>query len=743
MNKKRVIHIKGIVQGVGFRPHVYNLALKYHLRGFVNNDESGVNIHLQGDDKNIDTFITELKSNPPSLAKIDTFKIETVSCSEVFESFVIEQTQTNENKTSWVSADISVCDECLEDLSDPNNFRHNYALTNCTNCGPRYTIIKTVPYDRINTSMSSFELCPVCKKEYNDPKNRRYHAQPICCPSCGPQITLYDNENKVLKTSIDAIKEIALKIKLGDVVAIKSLGGFHLVCDATSNYAVNKLRQRKNRPTKPLAVMFKTLESIKQTATLSLKEEEVIISKEKPIVLVKKKESSFLASSVAPKIDRIGVFLPFTPLHHLLFDYLDTPIIATSANISDEPIITKKDELYKKLSFVFDYVLDYNRAIINACDDSVVQVVNDRIFSLRKARGYAPFFFQLPSPVKKKILAIGANQKNTIALYVDDTVIVSPHIGDLNSIESMSFFENTIETFERFYNFKPEVIVCDKHPNYETTKWAKEQNIPVVQIQHHYAHVLSCMAQYNLEQKVLAFAFDGTGYGDDGNIWGGEVFLASKKEYVRIKHFEYFKLLGGEIAIKQIKRLGLSLLFENYSLQELFSLDNPCLKAFSNKEVELLHAVWNKELNAPLTSSVGRLFDAICSLAGIEQNVSYEGESGLLIEQAYDETIEDAYSYVINSDTININEAIKELLKDEDASVICSKFINTLVNIITDICEVYPTLDVVFTGGVFQNKTLLEKVCKKLDGMNRKYYYSKDIPLNDAGIALGQIYSLL
>ncbi len=737
------IKITGIVQGVGFRPFVYNLALQYDLKGFVNNNESGVLVVVQGDEKRIDTFFNMLKTNPPPLAKIDEIHRETMEIKEYFKSFNIVQTQIQNSKTSFVSPDISVCEECIEDINNPNNFRYNYALTNCTNCGPRYTIIKTVPYDRVHTSMSAFPLCPICQKEYNDPTNRRYHAQPICCPTCGPEITLYDNANNALKTSVDAIKEIALRIKLGDVVAIKSLGGFHLVCDATSNYAVNKLRQRKNRPSKPFAVMFKNLDSIKQTAKLSLKEEEVITSKEKPIVLVTKKESALLSSSVAPKIDRIGVFLPFTPLHHLLFNYLDTPIVATSANISDEPIITKKDELYKKLSFVFDYVLDFNRPIINACDDSVVQVVNDRVFSLRKARGYAPFFFKLASPVKKKILAIGANQKNTIALYFDDTVIISPHIGDLNSIESMIFFENTIETFERFYEFKPDVIVCDKHPNYETTKWAKEQNIPFVQIQHHYAHILSCMAQYNLDQKVLAFAFDGTGYGDDGNIWGGEVFIASKKEYVRIKHFEYFKLLGGELAIKQIKRLGLSLLFENYSLQELFSLDNPCLKAFSNKEIELLHTVWNKDLNAPLTSSVGRLFDAICSLAGIEQNVSYEGESGLLVEQAYDKTIQESYSYTISSDTININQAIKELLEENDARYICSKFINTLVEIIIEICKEYPALEIVLTGGVFQNKTLLEQVCSKLESMGRKYYYSKDIPLNDAGIALGQIYSQL
>jgi hydrogenase maturation protein HypF len=506
---------------------------------------------------------------------------------------------------------------------------------------------------------------------------------------------------------------------------------------------VNKLRQRKNRPSKPLAVLFKNLEQIKKAAWISAYEEKLITSKEKPIVLVKKNENSNLSQSIAPKIDRLGVFLPFTPLHILLLNYIDTPLVATSANLSDEPIIIKKDELYRKLSFVFDYVLDYNRPIMNACDDSVVQVVNDQPFILRKARGYAPDFLKLKKATSKNILALGANQKNTLALCFDNTVITSPHIGDLNSIEAMQFFENTLETFKRFYNFTPKLIVCDKHPNYETTKWAKQQNVPIVQIQHHYAHVLSCMAQYQLEQKVLAFAFDGTGYGDDGNIWGGEVFIASQKEYVRVKHFEYFKLLGGEMAIKQIKRVGLSLLFENYTLEELLTLNNPCLNAFSHKEVELLHTVWSKGLNAPLTSSVGRLFDAVCSLAGIEHNVSYEGESGLLIEQAYDKTIQEAYSYEINENSIVIGQAIRQMAHDKDASKICTKFINMLVEIIVEISNANSHLPVVLTGGVFQNKTLLELVCKRFDTLNRKYYYSKDVPLNDAGIALGQIYSQL
>lgn len=737
------IKIKGVVQGVGFRPYVYTLALKLNLKGFVHNNESGVYILLQGDEKQIKSFLKTLKKRPPPLAKIEELIIEQQPITQEFEAFSIVQTEVKNAKTSLVSPDIAVCDKCIEDILNPNNFRYNYALTNCTNCGPRYTIIKTVPYDRINTSMREFLLCKTCQKEYEDPTNRRYHAQPICCPTCGPYLSLYDNNNQEIANKEKSLEQIALKIKQGEIVAIKSLGGFHLVCDATSSYAVNKLRQRKNRPSKPLAVLFKHIEHIKQAAQLSSDEEKLILSKEKPIVLVKKKQSSFLSQSVAPNIDRIGVFLPFTPLYVLLFNHIDVPLVATSANLSDEPIIIKKDELYQKLPFVFDYVLDYNRAIVNACDDSVVQIVNKQLFILRKARGYAPDFLTLKKPSKKAILALGANQKNTLALCFDHTIITSPHIGDLNSIQAMQFFENTLETFKRFYNVTPELIVCDKHPNYETTKWAKQQSVPMVQIQHHYAHVLSCMAQYQLEEKVLAFAFDGTGYGDDGNIWGGEVFIASQKEYVRIKHFEYFKLLGGEMAIKQIKRVGLSLLFETYSLQELFSLDNPCLKAFSNKEIELLHTVWSKGLNAPLTSSVGRLFDAVCSLAGIEHNVSYEGESGLLIEKAYDNTLEEAYSYEIQQNTIIIKQAIAQIIKDKEATKICTKFINMLVEIIVEISNKNSHLPVVLTGGVFQNKTLLELVCQRFDSLNRRYYYTKEVPLNDAGIALGQIYSQL
>lgn len=736
------ITIRGIVQGVGFRPFIYQLAQKHVLKGWVNNDDKGVTIVVSSSEQSIDDFIKEITQSPPPLAKIDDITTTSIEY-EAFDDFQIKKSINSGNKTTLVSADIAVCDDCLREMADANDRRYQYAFTNCTNCGPRYSIIRTVPYDRPHTSMKKFVMCKECKKEYEDPMNRRYHAQPICCPNCGPQIKLYDNQNNEIQTGLKALDEVVNRLMLGDIIAIKGLGGFHLMCDASSNYAVKKLRQRKNRPSKPFAVMCKNSFQAQELALINEAEMNILCSKEKPIVLLKQQESSSLSIEVAPRIDRIGLFLPYTPLHELLFEKFNKPLVATSANLSDEPIIRKKDELVRKLGFVVDYILDFDREIINACDDSVVQVVNNHLQKLRNARGFTPGVIQLPHTSKKSILAIGANQKNTIALTVEDKAIVSPHIGDLNSIEAMEYFDRTVETFKKFYDFTPELIVCDKHPNYETTKWAKAQNIPLVQIQHHYAHVLSCMAEYQLDTKVLAFAFDGTGYGDDGNIWGGEVFIASKKEYVRIKHFQYFQLLGGELAIKQIKRLGLSLLFENYTLQELLGLNNPCLKAFSNKEIELLHTVWNKGLNTVMTSSVGRLFDAVCSLAGLEQNVSYEGESGLLIEQLYDKTVQGHYDYDIKEEVIDVSSAITQIVCEQDAELICTKFINMLIEIMVEISNNNPTLPVVLTGGVFQNRTLLEGITARLDALNRNYYYSKEVPLNDAGIAIGQIYSQL
>ncbi len=733
------VQVSGIVQGVGFRPYVYKLALKENLYGWVNNDDRGVNIALEGQSENIKNFIEELKKSPPPLSKIDSIDIFDLELKN-YTSFEIIHSQTTSNKSTIISPDIAICDDCIDDINDNKNFRFDYSLTNCTNCGPRYSIINIVPYDRANTSMSKFKMCNECKEEYTNPLNRRYHAQPVSCEKCGPEIALYDNTNNEISKNLDAIKELANKINQGYIVALKGMGGFHIVCDATNEKAINELRFRKNRPSKPFAVMFKNIEDVKKHAEITLKEEEIISSKEKPIILVKSFSSS-LSLSIAPNIDRIGCFLAYTPLHIILFKYLNNPIVATSANLSNEPIIRFKDELIEKLGNVIDFALDFDRDIINACDDSVVQIVNNELFVLRNARGYAPISLKLNKKIDKRILALGANQKSTISLAFEDNLILSPHIGDLGSITSVEYFSRTIETFKRFYDFTPDLIVCDKHPTYESTKWAKSQNIELVQIQHHYAHMLSCMAEYNLEEKVLAFCFDGTGYGDDGNIWGGEIFIGDNKFYERVNHFKYFKLLGGEKAVKEPKRVALSLLFDTFSLNEVLDLDNPTVKAFSQSEIKLMYTIWLKGLNAPLTSSLGRVFDAIASLSGIAQFQSYEGETGLQIEMVYDESIKESYKFEIIDNQIDLSSCIKQIVKDKDKSIIASKFINALVELIIKISQKYDALPVVLTGGVFQNKTLLELVIKRLESLNKRYYYSKKIPLNDGGISIGQIYS--
>jgi hydrogenase maturation protein HypF len=593
--------------------------------------------------------------------------------------------------------------------------------------------------------MASFEMCEDCKKEYKDPTNRRYHAQPIACEKCGPNLTLYNINTDIINYNIDAIKETADLISKGFIIAIKGMGGFHLICDASNEKSVKQLRINKNRPTKPYAVMFKDLKSINIYTNTTLKEQEILSSKEKPIVLVNKKDNTILASNIAPNVNHIGCFIAYTPLHHLLFRYLNTPIIATSANLKDEPIIKNLDGVFNKLEHIVDFIVDYNRDIVNSCDDSVIQVVKNYNIKLRNARGYAPTSIKLENKVEKKILSMGANQKSTISLVFENNLILSPHIGDLNSIESLEYFERTINTFKNFYDFEPEIIICDKHPNYESTKFAlklKEKNpkIELVQVQHHYAHILSVMAEHKIDKDVLGIAFDGTGYGDDGNIWGGEVFLANRTSYKRINHIKYFRLIGGEMAVKEPKRVALSLLFDNFTLDEILIMNNPCVKAFKVNEIKMFHTMWEKALNAPLTSSIGRLFDAIASFADILHTQSYEGETGLQIEQYYDSSIKDYYAYDISNNQINLELMIKKIILENDKKLICSKFINTIVQLILDISNQYKNLPLIISGGVFQNRVLLEILIDKFEKEGREFYFNIDIPANDGGISVGQIY---
>ena len=728
INMRYKYNIKGQVQGVGFRPFVYKLANKFNLIGYVKNNNIGVVLEVEGDKQNLESFEYSLKNNLPPLAKIDSInKIELKPLYKGQFEIMQSELETSTLKIASVPQDVAICHKCKLDIKNQSSYK-NYFATNCTNCGPRYSIIQTVPYDRVNTSMKDFILCENCLKSYEDPLNRRYHAQPTCCSNCGPILKFKINNGK-WKIKNDIYKDITKFIKDGKIGAIKGLGGFHIVCDSTNDEVVKKLRNYKNRPTKPFAIMCKDIKMIKSFAKISKIEQEVLSSKEAPIVIIQTNNSKLISKSVAPNIDKLGCMLPYTAFYHLLFNHLEKPIIATSANLGGEPIITTKEDIENKLPFI-DFVVDYDRDIVNAIDDSVVQIVNNDILTMRLSRGYAPKEIKLPFKIDKKILALGANQKSSIALAFEDKIILSPYIGDLDNIKSIDFLLRTIDTFKRFYDFEPDIIICDKHNGYESTKLANTFNKPVVQVQHHLAHLYSVKAQHNLSGDFVSFIFDGTGLGDDGTLWGGEVFVNDKRKY----YFKPIKLLGGEKAIKEPKRVALSLLFEKYILDDLLQLDLPTIKAFSKSEIKTLYTLWQKDLNCIASSSVGRLFDAVASFSGVCQIQTYEGEAGLLTEQNL-KIIDVGFKYIITDGIIDI----KFDFFDEN---IISKFYVTLVNIIVDI-SLKEKLPVILSGGVWQNKTLLELVCKTLDKQSVKYYYNTTTPINDGGIALGPVWDYL
>ena len=743
----RKVKISGVVQGVGFRPFVYQLAHNYNLNGFILNNTAGVSIEVEGKESDIASFMESLQNDLPPLARIDTLSSK-VSVCVGYTDFQILQSETEDDMTALVSPDIAICANCLQEMNDPDNRRYRYPFINCTDCGPRYSIIETLPYDRPKTSMHFFTMCETCSQEYNNPHDRRFHAQPVSCSDCGPTLRLLDREGKVLAEGEDAVALTANAIKKGRIVAVKGLGGFHLVCDATNTKTIIELRHRKQRPAKPFAVMFQDLETLRTFAEISPKEIELITSKEKPIVIVQKCSKSMISDLVAPGIDRIGVFLPYTPLHHLLLDEVMVPLVATSANLSDEPIIRNSSELLEKLGSVVDYVLDHDRDILNANDDSVLQIAGDERITLRMARGYAPKSMTLPFNSNKKILAVGANQKNSIAIVFEDKLIMSPYIGDLNSLEAFEYFERTLHSFKRFYGFEPDVIVYDKHPEYMTTKWAKQlkadhPELQNIEVQHHYAHLLAGMAEFQLNEKVLGFAFDGTGYGDDATIWGGEVMIADNQDFERIVTFTPFRLLGGEKAIKEPRRSALALLFEYYTLDEIHSLGSAPLKQFSKVEINILHKAWEQGINAPLNTSMGRIFDAVASFADIVHVSSYEGESGLIMEQYIDESITEIFPFEIDNGIINLQYMFEEIIEIKDKQEIVSRFFNTITEIIFQIGAMYPALPLMFSGGVFQNKVLVEKISRRCVKEKRTYYFQNETAINDGGIALGQAWYAL
>ncbi|WP_462109205.1 carbamoyltransferase HypF [Campylobacter concisus] len=727
--------IKGLVQGVGFRPFVYTLADKFKLVGEIYNDDEGVKLNFSGEEASFLAFEKELYEKLPALARIDELK--KIKIDKIYEKLEIIASK-RAAKQAPILPDYALCDDCLREFYDPANPRYKYPFINCTNCGPRFSIIRALPYDRANTTMNEFKMCEFCESEYKDPLNRRYHAEPISCPNCGPKLYLKDKFGKVLASGNEAAKEAAKLINEGKILAIKGLGGFHLVCDATNEVAVSELRVRKHRPSKPFAMMSKNLQNARKIAKISEAEAELLSSNLKPIVLLEAKSGSNIAKSVAPNLNKLGVMLAFSGIHLLLFEYLKHDIIATSANISGEVVIKDESELREKLGDVIDFYLDHDREIYSPSDDSIAFCVGDEVIFTRTSRGLNPNFIYTNFKQKGTFLALGAELKSSFCIYKDGLLIVSPYIGDLKNVATFDRFKDIFRLFEKTYDLKIDKVIADLHPNFLNTKWAKEQGFELIHLQHHYAHLLSVMFENELTDKeYLGFCFDGTGYGEDGKIWGGEVFRLDKKGFNRVYHFDEFSLFGGENSIKNIYLIAYSIILK-YSLEDeadkfLVNFDEKMLANFKKME--------QKGLNLVKTSSVGRIFDAFGAIICGLFHSSFEGESGMMLEALYDKNLDACYKFSLDDGVIGFKEAFKSALKDEPR-VAATAFINGLTDIIFEISK-KEKMEILLSGGVFQNKTLLELIYKKFTKVNLKFYINKKFCSNDSNVNLGQIYYYL
>ncbi|WP_434578318.1 carbamoyltransferase HypF [Thermoanaerobacterium thermosaccharolyticum] len=725
------INIKGIVQGVGFRPFVYNLALKHNLSGIVFNTSSGLYINVEGYEDDIDAFVLELKENPPKLSKIDEIAIE--DCDVIgYKDFSIKSSKANDGFVP-ISPDMGVCDECVNEMMDENNRRYRYPFINCTNCGPRFSIIEDIPYDRPKTSMKKFPMCDLCKGEYTNPLDRRFHAQPVACFDCGPSLN-YVGPN----ANDDPIKAVAEDLRDGKIVAIKGIGGYHLAVNALSRDAVFRLRERKNRYGKPLALMMKDIDCVKKFCYLSDDEMELLNSQRRPIVLLKKKHKF---EGISDGLDSVGVMLPYTPIHYLLFEFIDFPIVMTSGNISEEPLCKDNEEALKRLKGIADSFLLNNRDIVNRIDDTVTSYKAKRERVIRRARGYAPQPILFKDNLKS-ILAVGGYYKNTFCLTKGNYAFLSHHIGDLDNSKTYMYYMNEIKKYIKLFKAEPKYVACDMHPGYLSTQFAKSLDLPVIYTQHHHAHIVSCMAEYGISDKVIGFAYDGTGYGPDGNVWGAEFLIADLKDFVRAGHLKYNFLPGGELAIKKIYRTSIGFIRDDMSFYGDY------LKRFDPKEIEIINMQMDRKMNAPLVSSIGRFFDAVTSLIGLEDVVKYEGQAAMELESIiesdlshYDYSISNVDGYIVDTSNI-LRQVYSDYLKGISKGIISARFHNTIVEFTVDIAlrlrENYKINKVVLSGGSFQNKYLLENITDKLLREGFSVYSNSMVPCNDGGIALGQ-----
>lgn len=747
--------VRGAVQGVGFRPFVHRLATEMAVTGWVNNSPQGVVLEAESPRPALEQFLRRIETEKPphsSIHSMETSWLEAIG----FDQFEIRPSETGGDKTALVLPDIATCADCLREILDPKNRRFRYPFTNCTNCGPRFSLIEALPYDRASTSMKQFAMCPVCQAEYDAPADRRFHAQPNACLVCGPRLEFWNPAGEVVFGGDEALRAAAHAIRRGKIIAVKGIGGFHLLVDARNNNAVQRLRERKDREQKPFALMLPTLADVKLLCEVSALEERLLRSAEAPIVLLKRlpTSASQLSTAIAPGNPNLGVMLPSNPLHHLLSAELSFPVVATSGNLSDEPICTDEREALKRLRGIADGFLVHNRPIVRHEDDSIVQVVLDREMVLRRARGYAPLPVALSSEHSTvnsaPMLAVGAHLKNSVALAVGENVFISQHIGDLETEQANAAFRRVGADLPRLYDVEVDQIAADLHPDYLSTRFANSCGKKVFGVQHHVAHVLSCIAENGVTLPALGVGWDGTGYGTDGTVWGGEFFRVTKDGVERVAHLRPFRLPGGEKAVKEPRRVALGLLYELYS-ESAFEMDHlPPLRELPPVERITLKGMLQRRFNSPLTSSVGRLFDAVASLVNLRQRMEFEGQAAMELEFAINELVtEQSYALPIvhQSKTLVLDWSlmIHEILADVNGGVpvahISAKFHNALAEAVVAVAQRIGEPRVALSGGCFQNRYLTEQTVTRLRRKGFQPYWHQQVPANDGGIALGQIYA--
>ncbi len=740
MEKSINIRIKGLVQGVGFRPFVYRIADNHGLKGRVENRNDGVIINVAGDENVLNSFINDLKTKAPPASEIHSLEVHSTN-KKAFTDFQINKSKNISEEITLVSPDIAVCMECLEDMKVQKH-RIDYPFINCTNCGPRFTIIKSLPYDRPETTMSIFPMCEKCCSEYSNVLDRRFHAQPVACSNCGPKYSLHLNGNIIEDQGL-IIKTMRALLKEGKVIAVKGMGGYFLACDALNQEAVRKLREGKNREGKPFAVMFPDLETIEKYAFIDEDEKKWLTSWKRPIILLRKKNE--LARDVCLDFSTIGSMLPYMPFHYLLFEENQfNALVFTSGNIADEPIVIDDKSALQIFLPVYDAVLSYNREIFNRVDDSVGMIVNHSERIIRRSRGYAPSPVHLDLDVDG-IIAVGAELVNSFCVGKGKQAFLSQYIGDLKNLETFEFFRESMTRYKNLFRIQPQLMVCDLHPDYLSSKYAAQAGLPLMEVQHHHAHIASCMAEYKLDEKVIGVAFDGVGLGDDGHIWGGEFFICDLNEYRRLNHFEYVMMPGGDQATLHPWRMAVSYLYHTFGT-DFLDLDLPFLRSVDKKELELVIQMLGKKINSPLSSSAGRLFDAVAALAGLCSHSSFHAEAPMRLESTIMEASGERYDF-INKGSISFVPMIKEIVNDIQhgisAEEISAKFHNTIIELILEICNQLRAEEsvrkVVLSGGTFQNRYILERVERKLMANGFEVYAHKKIPSNDGGIALGQI----